>query len=359
MGTNKKHTLKSIAEELGVSTATISNAFNRPQELSAAKRQQILNACKTMGYTGPNRVAGSLRRGQTNIYALLMSDTLEYMVSDPVASHFMKGVTQVFQNKSKHVLLFSGEEDNFNDIIDFVDGIICYGEPRNPKLHDHLLEINKPIVTVDYNLQGVRSVNIDNEKAAYDLVSQIIDGEEYPVILGLRLLPINVTCRLHDMPELHEEDSVSHRRLIGYFRALQESGIVMDSSNVWTIPKSTQHYAMQAAREVLAMHPLPNLVICMSDLIALTFLKEASNRGIDVPNDLRVVGFDGIEESQRSSPTLSTVTQQSDLKGIHAAEMLLGDLPDSVMLDYAVNIGESTGNVSNASRHAQSKKLAK
>jgi DNA-binding LacI/PurR family transcriptional regulator len=338
----KKHTLKSMAARLGVSVATISNAFNRPEELSARKRQEILEACKEMGYTGPNKAASSLRRGVTNIYALLMSDTLEYMVSDPVASSFMKGVTKTFQEHGKHVLLYAGDNESLDEVIDFVDGIICYGEPRNPKLHDDLLGTSKPIVTVDYNLTGVRSVNLDNEKAAYDIARQVLSEGEKVAILGLRLLPLNVTCRLHDLPEFHTQDSVSHRRLIGYLRAIDECGATLESSNIWNLPQSTQHYAMQAATELLNSVPLPDVVLCMSDLFALTLMKEVLIRGLRVPEDIRIVGFDGIEESFRSHPTLSTVIHFSDQKGQIAAKLILSGEQKDVMLDHEIYLGESS-----------------
>ena len=93
----KSWTLKSIAQELGVSNATVSNAFNRPDQLSKARREEILAACKKLGYFGPNKAAQSLRRGTFNIVALVLPDSVEYMVSDPVASSFMRGVSAVLE----------------------------------------------------------------------------------------------------------------------------------------------------------------------------------------------------------------------------------------------------------------------
>ena len=89
-----KLTLKSVAKTLGVSTATISNAFNRPDQLSVALRQKILQACHELGYFGPNKAAQSLRKGSSGIVAVILSDSLEYMVSDPVASQFLQGVSR-------------------------------------------------------------------------------------------------------------------------------------------------------------------------------------------------------------------------------------------------------------------------
>ncbi|HAI72739.1 MAG TPA: LacI family transcriptional regulator, partial [Alteromonas australica] len=81
-----KLTLKDVALQLGVSTATISNAFNRPDQLSAARREAILAECEKIGYTGPNKAAQILRKGRSNIVALILADSIAYTVSDPVAS---------------------------------------------------------------------------------------------------------------------------------------------------------------------------------------------------------------------------------------------------------------------------------
>jgi len=80
MSTKNHWTLKSIAKELGVSNATVSNAFNRPDQLSKNRRESILAACKELGYFGPNKAAQSLRRGKFNIIALVLPDSVEYMV---------------------------------------------------------------------------------------------------------------------------------------------------------------------------------------------------------------------------------------------------------------------------------------
>ena len=162
-----KLTLKSVAKALNVSTATISNAFGRPDQLSAKKREEILKACAEMGYFGPNKAARSLRRGHFNIVALILPDSLEYMVTDPVASQFMKGVAEAINESDTNLLLFSGSNDSVNDVMDFVDGFICYGAPRNSKLLEQLAQIQKQVVTVDFDIPDKPSVNIDNQEAAY------------------------------------------------------------------------------------------------------------------------------------------------------------------------------------------------
>jgi len=134
-------TLKKVAEIIGVSNATVSNAFNRPDQLSKKKREEILKSCIELGYHSPNQAARSLRKGTSDIVALILPDSLNYMVSDPVASQFMQGVTDILEQNNINILLFSGRSPSINKIVDFVDGFICYGAPRNSEL---VAQLEKP-----------------------------------------------------------------------------------------------------------------------------------------------------------------------------------------------------------------------
>ncbi|MEO1204134.1 MAG: LacI family DNA-binding transcriptional regulator, partial [Pseudomonadota bacterium] len=90
-------TLRDMASRLGVSTATISNAFNRPDQLSRQLRERILDECHTAGYLGPNAAARSLRTGRTGIIGVMLSNYLSYSFSDPVAQQFLQGLSEVFE----------------------------------------------------------------------------------------------------------------------------------------------------------------------------------------------------------------------------------------------------------------------
>ncbi len=339
----KKLTLKDVAKELGVSTATISNAFNRPDQLSASKRTEILDACKKIGYTGPNRAAQILRKGQSNIVALILADSLDYMVTDPVASTFIQGVSRVLRENNKHLLLYAGDSESIADVVDFVDGFICYGAPRNPALSQQLNQQSKPVVTVDFNLEGRPAINIDNEKASYEIAKAALTPGDHVAILGLRLIDSPSTCRIYDNPLLNVESSITHRRLDGYCEALKEVGITVDSDWIWSLPENDVVYAVQAAKEVLNSQPRPNVILCMSDIIALELLQCAMSMGIDVPGELKITGFDGIEEASRTRPYLSTVCQSSVEKGMQAASLLLSGENRSLSLSYELKLGETIG----------------
>ncbi|WOH38756.1 LacI family DNA-binding transcriptional regulator [Thalassotalea fonticola] len=339
----KAWTLKSIAKELGVSNATVSNAFNRPDQLSEKRRNEILASCKKLGYSGPNKAAQSLRKGRSNIVALVLPDSVEYMVSDPVASKFMKGVSSVLEKNKISILLFSGTSENINEVSDFVDGFICYGSPRNNGLIEQLKHTEKKVVTIDFDIDRNASVNVDNEQAAYEIANLAINSSSDQVaILGLRLLDANLTCRVYDSADFEVHCSIAHQRLKGYKRAIDQAGVLLKTDRIWNIPESTQYFASIAAKEALTSTPRPNVILCMSDLIALATMQEINRMGLKIPEEIRVVGFDGIDEASRFSPSLTTVHQNSEEKGIKAAELFISNANHSVLIPYQIDLGNSS-----------------
>jgi len=339
----QKLTLKSVAKILGVSNATVSNAFNRPDQLSRKKRTEILAACKELGYSGPNQAARSLRKGSSGIVGLVLSDSPKYMMSDPVANQFLQGVTQHFEEKSANLLLISGNQPSLSSVADFVDGFICYGAPRNEAIAEELAKSYKKVVTVDFDIPDRSSVNIDNELAAYEIASEVVSNAEQRVaILGLRLIDSKYTCRIYDNELISTEHSIAHRRLDGYFKRIEEVGGTIKGDQIWSIPESNDQFAAIAAREALETKHRPDIFLCMSDVIALAAMKEVLKMGLRVPEDIKIVGFDGIDEGRRFHPSLTTVEQFSIQKGIKAADLFLENKKESAMLPFKIELRESS-----------------
>jgi len=336
---SKNWTLKSIAKELGVSNATVSNAFSRPDQLSEKSRHKILTFCKKMGYSGPNKAAQSLRKGTFNIAALVLPDSIEYMVTDPVASIFVKGVASVLEKNKINLLLFSGTSKSINAVSDFVDGFICYGSPRNTELIEQLRMTNKKVVTADFDIDRKASVSIDNEKAAYEIAKLAIRSKnDHIAILGLRLLDSTLTCRVYGAPDIDIHSSIAHQRLIGYKKAIKEAGAKLCIDRIWHIPVNNKKFALIAIKEAFNCNPRPTTLLCMSDMIALAVVQEITAMGLKIREDIRVVGFDG---EIRTSPPLTTIHQNSEVKGIKAAELFIHKASHAEKTPYQIVQGES------------------
>ena len=128
--------------------------------------------------------------------------------------------------------------------------------------------------------------------------------------------------------------TISRARLAGFHAALSEHGFDTDTIPLWNIEENVFDVCSPVITEIIDLpdEQRPDLLLCMSDRIALTALTLAEQRGIHVPEALRITGFDGIAEGQYRAPRLTTVRQDSAGKGRVAAKMILGRIPKTQQL---------------------------
>lgn len=345
MVSNKKLTLKEVAAQLGVSTATVSNAFNRPDQLSVTLRDKILRESAELGYHGPNLAARSLRKGESDVIGVMLADSLSYSLSDPMANKLLQGIAEVLVEKNKQLLLLSSDVESAeqSSAESLPDGFIFYGAPRGTSF-ERLLKSGKPVIAVDFEQSQVGSVNIDNFKAACNAADQVLSSGNFNrvAVLGMRMIGSDRVCRLIEEDLQEDSQEISRQRLNGYLQGANKHGVNIEPEQIWHIPLNTQLMAEQAAREALSSVPRPDIIFCMSDVIALATLQVARELSIKVPDDVQIVGFDDIPEAGRSNPTLTTVCQQSLEKGRIAARMLLDKSQETIVLETELLVRKST-----------------
>lgn len=345
----RRITLKDLAAELGVSTASISNAFNRPDQLSPKLRERILSEAKRLGYAGPDAKARSLRTGRSRIIAVVLAESLTYSLNDAVASELLTGIAEVLDAHGHTLLLLSGRQhaSQMPGSSSMADGFIVYGLMPSLMLLDELpLPSQRPLVAVDFGLEGCPTVHIDNEPASYAIAHHALETPpRRPAVLNLRLTKEPCNGRISGEHELlPAERTITRSRLAGFHRAFTEAGIDPSRVPMWNIEENTYEVCAPVIAEILDLPDAerPDLLLCMSDRIALTALTLAEQRGLRVPEDLRLTGFDGIAEGQYRAPRLTTVRQNSVEKGRLAARMILGLAPrEQKLLTTELLIGES------------------
>ncbi|MCU4675716.1 LacI family DNA-binding transcriptional regulator [Catenovulum sp. 2E275] len=345
MSAKKPLTLKKVAEILNVSTATISNAFNRPDQLSVSLREKLLAECDRLGYHGPNIAARSLRKGESGVIAVLLTDSLAYHFTDPVANQFLQGISEVLEKNGKQLLMLSGAHGDApsTGIEALPDGFIIYGTQDHNPLFERIIKQGKPIITVDFDVPELGSVNIDNVQAAYKIATHVMAQKvNHVAILGLRLIHSDRVCRITQGELYDESEAVSRRRLNGYIKALQEYNHQIAPDRIWHVPLNTLDAAYQAAKEALTISPRPDAIICMTDKLAIGVIEAAKELNIKIPEELKLVGFDDIPESALVNPPLTSVHQYIKQKGIRAAQRLLaGELETKEILDVDIVIRQS------------------
>ncbi len=339
----KRMTLKTVAARLGVSAATVSNAFNRPDQLSQARREEILAAAAALGYHGPDSRGRMLRTGRSGIIAMLLAENLFYSLSDSVASELIAGVAAQLDQHGHSLMLLPGRLEQSGGGVDMADGVIVYGlHGASSRILD--LIADRPAVAIDIDLPGIPAVHVDNYPASLALARHALRHPPQRVaIVGLRLTQSHVG-QIGLEALLSADLTVTRRRLDGIFKALTEAAIDPDSVALWNVDQNTYEGCVPVVAALLDQPAAtrPDLLICLSDRIALTAIDLAERRGLRVPEDLRITGFDGIAEGQRRRPRLTTVHQDNTAKGRLAAAMLLDLEPRrSRTLDTELLIGDS------------------
>jgi len=326
----KPITIKDIAREAEVSTATVSYVINGSRPVMPEKRQRVLDVISRTNYQ-PNRVAKSLRTKKTNIIGVLAEDILDF----PTVG-IINGISEYVEKTDYNILLndlrmldslfnkydqIIHQKDKINKALSFlvfgakVDAVIYVGM-FNRDITGIISNINKPVV-IAYSTSSDEhtfSVNYENEDAATALTRHLIDcgHKRIAVITGLA----------HTAP--------AQTRLKGINRAFKEAGLILDSALVrngdWE--RKSGYTCMKDLLEAENDTP-PTAVLAMNDLMAIGAMDAIREANLRIPEDISVAGFDNRDVSEFVFPRLTTI--EIDLKSIGyiAAQMVTQKLNDA------------------------------
>lgn len=329
----RRATLTRVAEELGVSPMTVSNAYSRPDQLSAALRERIFETAGRLGYAGPDPVARSLRRQRTNVAGVLYSNPLSYAFDDPAAVLFLRGVTAATEASGLGLLLVPGSMGSSEGRGSAageaaVDGFVVYSMADDDPLVEAALRRRLPAVMVDQPLrEGVPFVGIDDEAAAREAAGHLVGlGHERYGVVSFALTADGRTGIADAARQRSATYRVTRSRLEGYEAALSAAGLSWEDVPVYECPGSTTALGLTAAHALLASDPRPTAILATSDQLALGAIEAAGGRGLSVPDDVSVVGFDDVPPAATATPALTTVHQDHARKGLLAGQLLVARL---------------------------------
>lgn len=320
-------TLQDIAKALGVSRTTVSNAFNRPDQLSPELRQKVLNAATEMGYPGPNPMARMLRTGQSGAIGVVFSESLLYAFSDPVAIAFLQGVASVCEQAKASLLIVPAMKSSTAKetvLQAAVDGFIVYCTPDNDEATARVLERKLPTVAVDRpGLKGVPSIGIDDRQSAREAADHLIRLNHRRLAIVSMELQTDQYEGPVDAQRLQQSVYPNARdRLLGYCDAMQTAGL--QAEPIIEECLNREGSAFKAALRIFNQQPRPTGILAMSDRLAVGVLQAAEVLGLKVPEEVSIVGFDDIPLASQVRPRLTTIRQPLIEKGAIAAKLLLG-----------------------------------
>ncbi|HWM60472.1 MAG TPA: LacI family DNA-binding transcriptional regulator [Pseudonocardia sp.] len=344
-------TLASLAAELGVSRTTVSNAYNRPDQLSAPLRARVLEAARRLGYPGPDPVARSLRTRKAGAVGLLLTEALSYAFRDPAATGFLEGLALACEQAGQGLLLVpvSPEHADVAAVHQAgVDGFVVYSVRDDDPHFQAVLERPLPTVVCDQPtaLEGVDRVGVDDQAGMLELTRHLTGlGHRRFGVLCMRLGAGRVDGRASAERLAGATYPVQRARLAGIRDGLTEVGVDWADVPVYERFEHSVDSGQASAAALLAAHPNITAIVCTSDVLALGALRFAADRELPVPEHVTITGFDGVPEAERNG--LTTVRQPLLEKGRIAGELLLerGDRnrPRRVTLPTELVLGVTSG----------------
>jgi len=328
-------TLHTIADAMQVSRATVSNAFNRPDQLTPELRVKILAKAKELKYGGPDAAASVLRKGRTDTIGVIFTESLAYALTDPVALAVLQGIAKETEEAEMRLLLIPAAADRSDtspvrDAV--VDSFILWSLPDTNPQRLAALARRLPVVIVDGSPDPEAAwIGIDERSGLEELVGRLAR-------LGHRRFGV-VTWPLAEdgymgFADLKRRNSIyaaARERLAGVRAGVEALGVDWADVPVFECEINSRENGVRGAAGLLDLDQPPTAILCTSDLLALGAIQTASARGMAVPGDLSVTGFDDIPAAAQSDPPLTTIRQPYAIKGENAARFVLdgwqGDPP--------------------------------
>jgi len=347
-----------VAAAVGVSRTTVSNAYNRPDQLSADLRDRIMTAADTLGYAGPDPVARSLRTRQADAVGLIFTERLGYAFRDPGAVEFLHGLADACTERGKSLLMVAaapgvGHTETVSRAA--VDGFVVYSMPEDDPHLAAVLARPQPAVIVDapVGVVGVDFVGIDDRAAFARVAAHILElGHRKIGVVTVRRgeseAAVASPCPILDRLSVgRSPHPVRQLRLLGLVDAAEMAGVSLASVVVSERDTNERSEGALAAVSLLDSRPDLTAIMCTTDILAFGVLDELSVRGLVAGIDVTVTGFDDVPAA--AAVGLTTVRQPMEDKGRAAVESLLDGRPRTrakrVVLATALVIRTSSGQV--------------
>ena len=322
-------TLQTVADEVGVSRSTVSNAYSRPDQLSPELRNRILATAKRLGYAGPNPSARSLRSGRVGAIGVLLTANLSQAFSDPFTVAYLRGLAEAAENRQTSLLLIplpNDPEAARRAVRDAaVDAFCVYCVPDWCDVLDVIRSRGLPVVGgADPSVvePGECHVGIDERVAGRQLGRHVTGlGHRRVAVLGHWATDQQVSgpVTVADPGELR--NFVTRERVLGYADALAEVGVAWSDVMLINVAGSDRSYGALAAGFALDRWDRPTVIMATTDLLALGVLDALASRRLRPGVDVSVAGFDDIPEA--ATVGLTTVAQPGQERGRLSGQMLL------------------------------------
>lgn len=322
-----------VAGSAGVSLATVSRVLNHPEKVKPATREKVLKIIKDKGYK-PNANARSLASRKSTTVAIVVPTLKRASISEMI-----QGVEDSAKKYGYMIRLFvndvpENEKDVWGNVIaSSVDGILLMNDEMSPEVFELIQYTPVPVIFVNglSRKKTFGSVCIDNEKCGYDITKQMIEK-------GNKKITFITTIHPYIVNELMVK---------GYLKAMEEANLkpnIIKTTGV--LEQNEKHFI-----DYLDNNDVPEVVLAVRDSMAISFMNIAQKRGIKIPDQMQVMGFQNTRYSELSYPKLSCVeTPIYEIGNVAMSELtdLMKDdsnkKPTNIIVDYKIVLRDSTKN---------------
>jgi LacI family transcriptional regulator len=314
--------LKDIAEQVGVSTSTVSRVVNGKKYINSGKRAQILQAIEEAGYI-PNKAARNMVMRRSFTVGIVIPDTFNIF-----QRQLFSIIERYLNSFGYHTMFFfvkfdsSSEKECLNRLkSEQIDGVIMLHELKCPAFYEYTAKINLPVVSTLCNSDNLPTIKINDRQAAAEAVGHLI---------GLGHRKINLICG--------SGFSFGNQRIEGYYDALSTAGIERDESRVICVKQYSSEFGIYGMKELLLRNRDCTAVFAASDELAIGAIRVLKDEGLRVPEDVSVIGFDNIESANYYIPRLTTIHQPIAEIGEQAARNLHRRINGGINTDFEIII---------------------
>ena len=316
--------IKDIARELKIAPSTVSRALNDHPAIKKETKDAVKALAEALDYQ-PNLLALNLLQKKSNTIGVIVPE-----ITGHFFSAIITGIQDVIVNSEYNIMICLSNESYEEELTIVkrlskiqIDGVLV-APSSETKNFDHFRRLQKsgiPVVVFDRDCPGLEAdkVLVDDYFGAFQAVEYLIGtGCKNIAHLGG---PLNL--------------STTEQRLQGYLDALEKNKVPINSDYIVHVPGFSHKDAVKATKKLLELQERPDAIFAYNDKIAISTMHVAKKMGLQIPDEISVIGFDDEPHSSFITPSLSTVWQPVYSMGMLSARILLSHLKNqNVILDF-------------------------
>lgn len=347
MSAGRRPTMADVAARAGVSVSTVSLTYSGAGPISPDMKARVERAAEELGYAGPSPQARALRSGRTHIVGLVVHDRLQLALRDPFTLGVLDALIGDLGEMGLGVLWLPSPppeptEPTLLDTAPMDAAVVMRVRDHDEPALEILAKRGVPVAIVEGMAPGAASITIDDTAATRELIEHL--KAQGHTRIGTITLPRNSdreTAVVTDDMLSGTLWTPTKNRLKAFAEAGVEPCVIVEART------SALQEGIDAGHLALAHESRPTALVCQSDLLAAGALLAARERGLRVPEDVSITGFDGIDLAWLEPEQLTTVLQDGPAKG-HLIAQAVRDLLDGgaapvLELPLTMRIGTTTG----------------